>query len=684
MNEPQTASLGSPPGEGRWSFLLLLSVCAAVLSAEEDYRTQGVDLLHRLGLTALSITDTPYEGTSSSSSIYSTSPSPSNPGVGVLLDPDSLYEAPAGLFSPEISNDFSVVVSLSSWRANNAFLLSVKDGQDRVRFGIQLLPRRVVVYTADKASVYFTYNWQDGRQHSFAVGVRQRSVSFHADCGAVYQWEQTLGRPQPLASPGGLLTLGRMNSMAAPFQGRICQLDIYPSAQAAAHYCTYLRKQCRLADTFRSSPTPSSDVEVNNPPSEHLIDTFDRHHAVPTPTSAKADSEQPPSIHYPTQYSTLRPSVHPDLGDSLGYTSIPSVHRETRTPLATTNRLEGVDLTPRNTASATASMPAQGTRNEDHYENNTEGDGTPRRPPNPGATPSSNTFTPSGIQNPHPGLTKEKLVVQHRPNRTTLYRHNQLDTTEEQGPDDSYDSVDAEGYDYGYEEPDYFYDYDGFLGPKGDPGPEVGAFMNGNLSYEQEQLSGLAGPEGTPGPKGVRGFIGPPGVAGPPGLEGQRGPVGGTGISGFPGLRGGLGEIGPQGPPGPSGPEGFPGDIGTPGVNGPPGPKAENGDLGNIGKNGPQNYLSSAVLRCAMEQREGHGPHLSLAHCPGGVLDLWLWATGLEGFQICGSGPQVWMGSRPVALGHSPGWVPNLWLWATALDGFQTCGSGPQPCYPPG
>lgn len=470
-----------------------------------------MDVLHGLGLTALSNRDNLYEGTNSpstSSSIYATSPSTPNrlpPGVGILLDPNTLYEAPAGLFSTEIGNEFTVVVSLSSRQANNAFLLSVKDGQDRVRFGIQLLPHRVVVYTADQASVYFTYDWQDGHQHSFAVGVHNRSVSFHAKCGAVYQWEQTLGRAQPLGSHRGLFTLGRMNSKAAPFQGRVCQLDIYPSAQAAAHYCNYLRKQCRLADTFRSSPSPADlDLEANDSPSEPLVESSfpeaGAHYADPTPTSAQTASLQPLSlIRYHTQYSTLGPTVQPHLGEQtnphpggfLVHTSTTPLHHETLISFATTNMLEGSDLKHRTTTFAPASMPVQGTRwpqrNLDHFDNNTEGDSSPRRPHS--ATLFSNTSTSNVVQIPRPRLTNENLEVQHKANRTTLYRHNQLDISEEHGLDASYVNVDAEGYDYGYEEQDYFYDYEGFLGPKGDPGSEVGAFMNENLSYEQKQLS---------------------------------------------------------------------------------------------------------------------------------------------------------------------------------------------------
>lgn len=61
-------------------------------------------------------------------------------------------------------------------------------------------------------------------------------------------------------------------------------------------------------------------------------------------------------------------------------------------------------------------------------------------------------------------------------NGTTLYRqqgyNNQLERLEEYGEERTYDSG-VYGYDYGFEDGDYFLDYDGFEGLKGDPGPPV-------------------------------------------------------------------------------------------------------------------------------------------------------------------------------------------------------------------
>ncbi|CDQ60865.1 unnamed protein product [Oncorhynchus mykiss] len=339
---------------------------------------------------------------------------------------------------------------LSSWRANNAFLFSVRDSRNKLQFGIQLLPGKVVVYTAEKTSVYFTYDVHDGRQHSFAVGVRPRSVSFHADCGAVQQREQTLTRSQTLGSgSGGLLTLGRMNSKAAQFQGLICQLDIYPLAQAAARYCDYLKRQCRLADTFRWPP--SSDMEP------HL------------------------GVRIQTQSSLLEHlnSIHTPV--TAGHSSLSS---------GTLSGLEALGITRRSTTPSYRSSSTRGsTRHSPQSENDME-ERSPRRPQRvtidtPGInSPVKQTHLKDGLRNSSSSRPRDSnpqlqpidhlLDTQFRPNGTTLYRENQVETSEEHGKEEAYD-VDMGGYDYGYEDPDYFYgDYDeAFPGPKGEPGPPV-------------------------------------------------------------------------------------------------------------------------------------------------------------------------------------------------------------------
>lgn len=459
----------------------------------------GVDILYRLGLTAQSRTDS--ERTSSPLTTYTTVPSPLNlpgSGYGVLLDSNSLYETPAdSLFPPEFGEEFSVVVSLSSWRANNAFLFSVRDGRDRLRFGIQLLPHRVVVYTAEKASIYFTYNWQDGRQHPFAVGVRARSVSFYADCGAVQQREQTLGRSQTLGNTRGLFTLGRMNSKAAAFNGQVCQLDIYPSAQAAAHYCSYLKKECRLADTFRLPLSHSGlDIEANDPPSNPLTKS-----SVGEPfthrVSIKATEEVKQTLV--TQTSTLNTSIKLNQEDQ-SHISMLNTHADSTTSIhqpysPTSPHLNGqavLDPIYSTTMTTIKNMLAEKSGSQgdsDLSENSTEEESSSFSLQTPHATPGLTFPAKQSLVKEGPGnnsisssrdsrfRSKQTLQLQEmylRGNGTTLYRENQVDSSEQHDLDGSYDDVEMGGYDYGYEDPYVFYDYeDIFRGPKGEPGPPV-------------------------------------------------------------------------------------------------------------------------------------------------------------------------------------------------------------------
>lgn len=438
----------------------------------------GVDILLRLRL--MSITHNPREKTGSPLTTLTTAPPPlTNPvsGYGVLLDSSSLYEAKAGdLFPPEIGEEFSVVVSLSSWRANNAFLFSVKDGRDRLRFGIQLLPRRVVVYTAEKAPVYFTYDWQDGRQHPFAVAVRARSVSFFAGCGAVQQREQTLGRSQALWDSGGLFTLGRMNSKAAPFNGRVCQLDIYPSAKAAAHYCNYLKTQCRQADTYRLLTVRHDlNIEANGTPS------------IPSTTSLTGVAATSDVPEKPAQHPTLSPSALPHLEQQSHSPNLdPLAHFTSfvppNSPTLPTQSASGVPADSVWTTEGSTSRVSQYFENITVEESSSSGGlHIPVTTPSPIVTvqqsqeEAGRNLTAS-TSHPHvvPQQTDHLVEINLKTSGTTLYRENQVDSSERHRLDSSYGDLDMGGYDYGFEEPDFLYEYEGGVrGPKGEPGPMV-------------------------------------------------------------------------------------------------------------------------------------------------------------------------------------------------------------------
>lgn len=435
----------------------------------------GVDVLSRLGLMPQSRAGNLHVRTSSPSAPHTTLPSSSNlpvPGHGVMLDSNALYEAPAkSLIPPEIGEDFSFVVSLSSWRANNAFLFSIKDGRERLHFGIQLLPRRVAVHAAEN-TVYFTYNWQDGGP--FALGVRAHSVSFYAECGAVQQQAQTLRRDQMLWESGGLFTLGRMNSKSAAFSGRLCQLDIYPSAQAAAHYCNYLKTQCRRADTYRL-PHPGLNMEVNDPPFDPLVKSLGGVAATPHPPLKPPGGFKLDPDPLVTQYPASNSSVQPHPEDQTS-TAILYPHSTTSMllpgTLPTLSPKGGLD-------------PTQSTTNKIIW--------TKRKSPDKEADPAEEESSSGSLQATEVALdpitsvgqtqvrdgTKSssmtpqqtpQLDTHMRPNGTTLYREDQTGRQHEE--DRNYDDVDMGGYDYGYG--DFLYEYeDGFQGPKGEPGPVV-------------------------------------------------------------------------------------------------------------------------------------------------------------------------------------------------------------------
>ncbi|KAK3547779.1 hypothetical protein QTP86_029937 [Hemibagrus guttatus] len=564
------------------------------------------------------------------------------PGVGVTLDRDAMIEATVASVLPAgVEKEFSLIVSLNSKRATNAFLFSVRDGLDRLQFGLQLLPNRVVVYTGDKASVYFSYEAQDGRWHSFAVAVRPRSVSFVAQCGGIHYNEETLTRPRMVVS-NSHVAIGRMNSRAAQFEGTLCQLDIYPSAQVAAHYCDYVKKNCRLADTFRSlfpSTLSSLTSSMSFPtPSE----TYTQN---PNTLRNSIGKIKPTTASF---WNTLRSSTIRSVGPSL------SPFRSAHSP----------DLTPRTTMST---PPTEGRFYEENNTDDCQLLGRPR----------ATRATPNLISQHRKNQLTNDNVSQMKLNSATLYRqqgyNNQLERLEEYGEERTYDSG-VYGYDYGLEDGEYILDYDGFDGLKGDPGPPalrghqsaglrepvdchqdqvhrhvgpwlmgkrqgfqksggelmahlgLGTTEGGSMSSGSEGvlvrvllvllvsldllgkedhgvllvLTGFpglldylaprclfnAGAKGDPGlspGQAMKGEQGERGAPGPPGSKGFPGPVG---PRGYPGPPGQPGEQGLPGLPGMVGAAGYPGRQGLAGPEGDPGPKGVNGFIGPPGAPG--------------------------------------------------------------------------------------------------
>lgn len=208
----------------------------------------AIDILHQLGL--VKDVQEPSETTVPSTS--SLLPR----GVrltasGVVLSNDADIESLVTQVIPSnLGHQFTLLVGLYSYRASNAFLFSVRN-KGRLQFGVQLLPRKVAVYTGGKQPVYFNYCVHNEQWHSFAIGIGDRTVSIFAECGNKYYSSEVLSEVESFGSES-VFTLGRMNSHSVSFEGVICQLDIIPSAEASANYCKYVKQQCRQAETYRS------------------------------------------------------------------------------------------------------------------------------------------------------------------------------------------------------------------------------------------------------------------------------------------------------------------------------------------------------------------------------------------------------------------------------------------------
>jgi len=221
----------------------------------------AIDVLHQLGL----VKDVQLPSETTVPSASSLLPQ----GVhltasGAVLTSDARIESPITQVIPSsLGHQFTILVGLYSYRVNNAFLFSIRN-KSRLQFGVQLLPRKVVVYTGGKQSIYFDYSVHNEQWHSFAIDIGDKTVSMFAECGKKYYSREILSEVETF-DLDGLFTLGRMNSHSVSFEGVICQLDIIPSAEASANYCKYVKQQCRQAETYRSllgAPHVSDGLDI--------------------------------------------------------------------------------------------------------------------------------------------------------------------------------------------------------------------------------------------------------------------------------------------------------------------------------------------------------------------------------------------------------------------------------------
>lgn len=97
----------------------------------------------------------------------------------------------------------------------------------------------------------FDYDVHDGQWHSLALDIQGHQVFLHTSCGKRSVHADFHSKKEEALDAEGSFLLGKMNHNAVPFEGAICQLDIYPPAKAAHNYCDYIKKHCRQADTYR-------------------------------------------------------------------------------------------------------------------------------------------------------------------------------------------------------------------------------------------------------------------------------------------------------------------------------------------------------------------------------------------------------------------------------------------------
>lgn len=166
--------------------------CTMCVRGTVHAQDQGIDILHQLGLGGKDVRH--------SSSVTAVPPSstPLPQGVhvtesGVILTNDSYIESPLVKILPvNLEQPFTILIGLQSYRVNNAFLFSIRS-KNRLQLGVQLLPKKLVVYLGGKQSVFFNYSVHDERWHSFAIAVTNQDVSMFVECGKKYFSRDSFG-----------------------------------------------------------------------------------------------------------------------------------------------------------------------------------------------------------------------------------------------------------------------------------------------------------------------------------------------------------------------------------------------------------------------------------------------------------------------------------------------------------
>lgn len=181
---------------------------------------------------------------------------------GVILTNDAYIESPLMKILPvNLEQPFTILIGLQSHKVNNAFLFSIRN-KNRLQLGVQLLPKKVVVYLGGKQSVFFNYSVHDEQWHSLAITIRNQVVSMFVECGKKYFSRETLSEVQTFDS-NSVFTVGSMNNNSVHFEGIVCQLDIIPSAEASANYCRYVKQECRPGTSLLHTTIRPAKISTN-------------------------------------------------------------------------------------------------------------------------------------------------------------------------------------------------------------------------------------------------------------------------------------------------------------------------------------------------------------------------------------------------------------------------------------
>lgn len=188
---------------------------------------------------------------------------------GVILTNDAYIESPLMKILPvNLEQPFTILTGLQSHRVNNAFLFSIRH-KNRLQLGVQLLPKKLVVYLGGKQSTFFNYSVHDEQWHSFAITIRHQVVSMFVECGNKYFSKETLSEVQTFDS-NSVFNLGSMNNNSVHFEGIICQLDIIPSVEASANYCRYMKQKCHRGISLPHTTVVPAKIPENSPLSKQF------------------------------------------------------------------------------------------------------------------------------------------------------------------------------------------------------------------------------------------------------------------------------------------------------------------------------------------------------------------------------------------------------------------------------